>query len=84
MVIVGTSDHAEEDYAQTVYPQTCLLLMGSERQGLPDEYVQLCTKMVCIPMEGSCDSLNLAVATGIILYQIYNQRRNIFQSAGQQ
>ena len=84
MVIVGTSDHAEEDYAQTVYPQTCLLLMGSERQGLPDEYVQLCTKMVCIPMEGSCDSLNLAVATGIILYQIYNQRRNIFQSVGQQ
>ena len=84
MVIVGTSDHAEEDYAQTVYPQTCLLLMGSERQGLPDEYVQLCTKMVRIPMEGSCDSLNLAVATGIILYQIYNQRRNIFQSAGQQ
>ena len=84
MTIVGTSDHAEEDYALTVYPQTCLLLMGSERQGLPDEYVQLCTKMVRIPMEGSCDSLNLAVATGIILYQIYNQRRNIFQSAGQQ
>ena len=84
MVIVGTSDHAEEDYAQTVYPQTCLLLMGSERQGLPDEYVQLCKKMVRIPMEGSCDSLNLAVATGIILYQIYNQRRNIFQNAGQQ
>ena len=84
MVIVGTSDHAEEDYAQTVYPQTCLLLMGSERQGLPDEYIQLCKKMVRIPMEGSCDSLKLAVATGIILYQIYNQRRNIFQSAGQQ
>ncbi len=84
MAIVGTSDHAEEDYAQTVYPQTCLLLMGSERQGLPDEYIQLCKKMVRIPMEGSCDSLNLAVATGIILYQIYNQRRNIFQSAGQQ
>ena len=77
MNIVGTSDHAEEDYAQTAYPQTCLLLMGSERQGLPDEYIQLCAKMVRIPMEGACDSLNLAVATGIILYQIYNQRRNI-------
>jgi len=84
MTIVGTSDHAEEDYAQSIYPQTCLLLMGSERQGLPDKYIQLCTKMVRIPMEGSCDSLNLAVATGIILYQIYNQRRNIFQNAGQQ
>ena len=84
MKIVGTSDHADEDYAQTVYPQTCLLLMGSERQGLSDEYIQLCAKMVRIPMEGTCDSLNLAVATGIILYQIYNQRRNIFKRAGQQ
>jgi TrmH family RNA methyltransferase len=84
MKIVGTSDHADEDYAQTVYPQTCLLLMGSERQGLSNEYIQLCAKMVRIPMEGACDSLNLAVATGIILYQIYNQRRNIFKSAGQQ
>ena len=84
MKIVGTSDHADEDYAQTVYPQTCLLLMGSERQGLSDEYIQLCGKMVRIPMEGACDSLNLAVATGIILYQIYNQRRNIFKSKGQQ
>ena len=58
--------------------------MGSERQGLSDEYIQLCGKIVRIPMEGACDSLNLAVATGIILYQIYNQRRNIFKSKGQQ
>jgi TrmH family RNA methyltransferase len=84
MIIVGTSDHADEDYTQTVYPPICLLLMGSERQGLPDEYIQMCQKMVHIPMEGACDSLNLAVATGIILYQIYNQRRNILQSTGQQ
>ncbi|HBO34242.1 MAG TPA: 23S rRNA (guanosine(2251)-2'-O)-methyltransferase RlmB, partial [Anaerolineaceae bacterium] len=28
-----------------------------------------------IPMEGDCDSLNLSVATGVMLYQIYNQHR---------
>jgi tRNA G18 (ribose-2'-O)-methylase SpoU len=31
--------------------------------------------MVFIPMEGRTDSLNLAVATGILLYEIYNQTR---------
>ena len=73
--LVGTSDHATQDYATVRYPQTCLLLMGSEREGLPEKYMQLCEMMVRIPMEGASDSLNLAVATGIILYQIYNQRR---------
>ena len=31
--------------------------------------------VVKIPMVGRCDSLNLAVATGVLLYEIFNQRR---------
>lgn len=82
MSLVGTSDHATGDYALVEYPKTCLLLMGSEREGLPEKYMQLCEKIVRIPMEGACDSLNLAVATGIILYQIYNQRRITSTNSG--
>jgi len=33
MSLVGTSDHAAGDYALVEYPKTCLLLMGSEREG---------------------------------------------------
>lgn len=73
--LVGTSGGAARDYTDVEYPQSLVLLMGSERQGLSDEAIRLCDQMVSIPMRGRSDSLNLAIATGIILYQIFNQRR---------
>ncbi len=71
--ITGTSDKASQDCFSANYAQTNLLLMGSEREGLSPEYFELCHQTVRIPMEGACDSLNLAVATGIIAYQVYFQ-----------
>ncbi len=73
--LVGTSDSASSDYRSTRYQHPLVLLMGSEPQGLPVEYQQLCDTMVTIPMVGRADSLNLAVATGIVLYEIFYQRR---------
>ncbi|MGV8050347.1 MAG: TrmH family RNA methyltransferase [Anaerolineaceae bacterium] len=73
--LIGTSDKARKDCFTNAYPPTCLVLMGSEGKGLPSDYLELCQETVRIPMEGACDSLNLAVATGIILYQVYHQRR---------
>lgn len=73
--VVGSSDRAEMDCFKAAYPETCLVLMGSEREGLPDGYFALCDDVVRIPMEGACDSLNLSVATAVILYQIYAHRR---------
>ena len=72
---IGTSDKADQDYFQFDYPDPLLLLMGSEREGLSEPYQQLCQTMIRIPMEGDCDSLNLSVATGVMLYQIYSQHR---------
>ena len=46
-----------------------------EREGLPSELQKVCDQTVSIPMEGKCDSLNLAVATGVILYEILYQHR---------
>jgi RNA methyltransferase, TrmH family len=73
--IVGTSDKGDTDYQEIDYPDPMILLMGSERQGLSQPGVSLCEKMVRIPMAGSSDSLNLAVATGVVLYEIFNQKR---------
>ena len=47
-----------------------LLVMGSEGPGLSEPVVKACTKLVKIPMAGRLDSLNLAVATALMLYQI--------------
>lgn len=72
---IGTSDKAEQDCFEFDYPDPLLIIMGSEREGLSDSYQQICQTMISIPMEGDCDSLNLSVATGVMLYQIYNQHR---------
>ena len=51
--------------------------MGSEREGLSPEQQAICDLTVSIPMTGRSDSLNLAVATGIVLYEIFYQASNI-------
>jgi TrmH family RNA methyltransferase len=47
-----------------------LLVMGSEGPGLSDDLAQVCSRLVKIPMAGRLDSLNLAVATALMLYEI--------------
>jgi RNA methyltransferase, TrmH family len=75
--LVGTSDRASSDYQAVNYMLPLVLLMGSERHGLPDEMMEACDALVRIPMCGRADSLNLAVATAVVLYEIYNQNRKL-------
>jgi|SRR5947209_7765351 len=73
--VVGTSDSAAHDYRGAAYDPPLVLFMGSERQGLSAEELALCDEVVRIPMVGHSDSLNLAVATGVVLYEAFNRRR---------
>jgi TrmH family RNA methyltransferase len=66
--VVGALLSAQLDHRQAAYPRPTLLLMGNEQQGLPPEMAGLCDVNVKIPMRGRADSLNLAVATGIMIY----------------
>jgi TrmH family RNA methyltransferase len=75
LMLVGTSDSAKTDYQTIPYQRPLVLLMGSERHGLKEKMIAACDQMARIPMEGRSDSLNLAVATAIMLYEIYNQHR---------
>lgn len=72
--VVGTSDQATTDYATHQFEQSFVLLMGSERQGLPPALEETATAMLRIPMAGVGDSLNLAVATALVLYEARNQQ----------
>ena len=73
--LVGTSPHAKHDYRAVSYPPGTVLWMGGERKGLSSEQQRLCDTLVRIPMVGRSDSLNLAVATGVMLYEVFNQQR---------
>lgn len=72
--LVGTSPSAEQEYHALDYPGSTILLMGSEKRGLSDAIQPLCDVRVKLPMVGRSDSLNVAVATGVMLYEIFNQR----------
>jgi TrmH family RNA methyltransferase len=75
IVVVGTSDKAQQDYHTFKYPGNLAVLMGSERQGLQQKHLDLCDAVVRIPMVGISDSLNLAVATAVVLYEVFNQKQ---------
>jgi len=66
--VVGTLLTATTDYRAADYRRPCLILMGSEQAGLPPELAAACDTAVKIPMRGRADSLNLSVATGIMIY----------------
>lgn len=68
--VVGTHLDAREDFRRAAYKGPVLLVMGSEGPGLSDSLTRACSRLVKIPMAGKLDSLNLAVATALALYQI--------------
>ncbi len=74
LTVIGTSDKGSVNYRAATYRDPLVLLMGSEREGLSVEQQAVCDAMVRIPMIGRSDSLNLAVATGVVLYEIFYQK----------
>lgn len=71
--IVGTAGAATHHYRQVNYSRPLVLLSGSERQGLSPTLIATCDQLVSIPMVGRADSLNLAVATSVVLYEVFQQ-----------
>ena len=66
----GGSTYHEVDWTE---PTT--LIMGGEAQGAGPQAVDLATGLVSIPMATAVESLNVAVATGILLFEAARQRR---------
>ena len=74
--LVGTSLDTDHDYQAPIYTAPCFILTGNEAQGLPTEYAGECDLLVKMPMRGKADSLNAAVATAVMAYEVLNQFRN--------
>jgi TrmH family RNA methyltransferase len=53
----------------------CFILTGNEAQGMPADYAAECDLLVKMPMRGKADSLNAAVATAVMAYEVLNQFR---------
>ncbi len=55
----------------------CAIVMGSEEKGIYPALLKICDEKISIPMPGEFESLNVSVATGIILYEAASQRKGI-------
>jgi RNA methyltransferase, TrmH family len=74
VTVVGTSPDGTLDYREADYSsKPVVLITGNERTGISREQVKLCDAVVRIPMAGYVESLNLSVATGLVLYEVLRQ-----------
>jgi tRNA G18 (ribose-2'-O)-methylase SpoU len=66
-VYAAVTDQGSAAFDSCPVPPRRAVLFGSEGSGLPDDLAGLCDEAVHVPMSGAIDSLNLAVAAGILL-----------------
>ena len=71
--LIGTSLNTANDFRAPGYAAPAFLLVGNESQGLPAAYEAECDRLVKIPMLGRADSLNAAVATAVMAYELLHQ-----------
>ncbi len=74
-MLVGASLETAVDYQSVRYAAPTFVFMGNEQSGLPPEYADACDVLVKLPMRGKADSLNVAVACAVLLYEVLNQAR---------
>ncbi|NLJ81833.1 MAG: 23S rRNA (guanosine(2251)-2'-O)-methyltransferase RlmB [Bacteroidales bacterium] len=74
IILVGCTEKVKELFFEQNYTQPLCLVMGNEGVGISPEILSLCNTRVRIPMMGSLESLNVSVATGIMLFEVVKQR----------
>ncbi len=65
---------AEKNIGEIDFTEPCAIVMGSEEKGIYPALMKICDEKIKIPMAGEFESLNVSVATGIILYEAMKQR----------
>ncbi len=75
ITIFATHLAGEKWYNEIDYKKKSAFLIGNEGNGLKQEIAELADEWIKIPMSGEVESLNAAIATSILMYEVYNQRR---------
>ncbi len=74
--LVGLHLNTQTGYRDVSYAAPAFLLTGNEAQGMPDDMAASCVHLVRIPMLGKADSLNAAIATAVLAYEVLAQIRS--------
>ena len=71
--VISTSLQTEENIYDVEYKRTAIVI-GNEANGVSKEFLDISDKKIKIPMPGKTESLNAAVATGVVLYEYVRQK----------
>jgi TrmH family RNA methyltransferase len=80
--VFGATAHAETTLFQCAMRPPLTVVIGNEQAGISQNVLDVCTNRVQIPMAPGQDSLNVGVATGVLLYEIVRQRMQEGSAAG--
>ena len=70
-IVCGTHLKGAVDYRTVDYSKSpVLIIMGNEQSGMGEALSSACDKLIRIPQQGRADSLNLAIATGVTLFEV--------------
>ncbi|MGK0238916.1 MAG: TrmH family RNA methyltransferase [Candidatus Pelagisphaera sp.] len=71
---IAATPHASQLYTETNLTGPVAIIMGSEQFGLSEKWLEACDEQTRIPMAGQADSLNVAMATLVTLFEAVRQR----------
>ena len=74
VTVVASSPAGFMDYKALHYRFPIVLVIGNEKRGLSEQLIEAADFIVRIPMCGNCDSINAAVAAGVLLFEMASQR----------
>jgi 23S rRNA (guanosine2251-2'-O)-methyltransferase len=72
--LVACTEKTQDTMYKPDYTPPTAIIMGSEEDGVSPEFLKMCDSRAKIPMSGKIASLNVSVATGVILYEVIRQR----------
>lgn len=74
--VFAATEKATQNYTAIPYEGPVAIVMGSEDKGVASENLRICDEMIRIPQFGTIGSLNVSVATSILVYEVVRQRMN--------
>lgn len=72
--LFAATEKANTNYSKSDYTAPCTIIMGSEDEGISNEILRISDELIKIPICGKIESLNVSVATGILLFEVVKQR----------
>lgn len=74
--VYAASEKAHANYTNIAYNGPTAIVMGAEDTGVATDNLRICDEMIKIPLFGNIESLNVSVASSILIYEVVRQRMN--------